>query len=112
LKKEKGLEKKNSSPLVYPPQKKLGQNFLFNKNYLQKIVDFCSFDSHTIIIEIGSGYGNLTNFLAQTDCQKVVSLEKDPRLFQWLTKNSSKKDKVLFLHQDALKVDWLTFSEK
>ncbi|MCE8162901.1 MAG: ribosomal RNA small subunit methyltransferase A [Candidatus Moeniiplasma glomeromycotorum] len=98
--------------IIYPPRKKLGQNFLLDKNYLQKIVEICSFDPNTIVIEIGSGYGNLTDWLIRTNCRKIISLEKDKQLFQWLVKNKSKADKVLFLHQDALKVDWLTFTEK
>ena len=49
--------KKNSPPtILFKPNKELGQNFLFNENYLQKIVDDCPIDENTIIIEIGSGY--------------------------------------------------------
>ena len=75
---------KKTAPTKIPflPNKELGQNFLFDKNYLQKIVKSCPIDNNTIIIEIGSGYGNLTNFLAETNCQKVIGLEKDPKLFQ------------------------------
>jgi len=68
--------------IIFPPNQELGQNFLFDQNYLQKIVASCPVDTNTIIIEVGSGYGNLTNLLAETDCQKVISLEKDVRLFQ------------------------------
>jgi len=68
--------------MFYPPNKELGQNFLFDKNYLRKIVNCCPINSDTVIVEIGSGYGSLTNLLAETNCQKVISLEKDKRLFQ------------------------------
>ncbi|KLL02582.1 MAG: rRNA small subunit methyltransferase A [Mycoplasmataceae bacterium RC_NB112A] len=105
--------KKITPRLVYPPRKKLGQNFLWNENYLRKIVAACPLESSTIVIEIGSGYGNLTNWLAKTNCQKIISLEKDERLFKWLTSQQLlKNDKVLFLHQDALKINWLTWVEK
>ncbi|MCE8159205.1 MAG: ribosomal RNA small subunit methyltransferase A [Candidatus Moeniiplasma glomeromycotorum] len=112
------MKKITSAKIIYPPQKKLGQNFLFKESYLQKIIAAFPLDPNTIIIEIGSGYGSLTNLLAQTNCQKVISLEKDPQLFQWLTekntpsKYNSKENKVLFLHQDVLKVDWLTFGQE
>jgi 16S rRNA (adenine1518-N6/adenine1519-N6)-dimethyltransferase len=66
---------------MFPPNKNLGQNFLFDQNYLQKIVAHCPIDPNTVIIEIGSGYGNLTNLLAKTNCQKVISCEKDQNLF-------------------------------
>ena len=101
---KKSLGEKIPPSLVYSPQKKLGQNFLFNKNYLQKIVTACPFNLNTIVIEIGSGYGNLTSYLAQVDCQKIISLEKDPQLFKWITENN-RNDKIIYLCQDALKVD-------
>lgn len=92
--------------LPYQPSKKLGQNFLFDQNYLQKIVESCSIGPDTIIIEIGSGYGSLTNLLAETVCQKVISIEKDPQLFKWLKTNNQKTDKILFLCQDVLQINW------
>jgi len=94
--------------LPYQPNKALGQNFIFDKNYLHKIVNSISVDNETIIIEIGSGYGNLTNLLGETTCQKIISLEKDKNLFQWLEKNN-KNDKITYLCQDALLVDWKNF---
>lgn len=95
--------------LPYQPSKKLGQNFLFNQNYLQRIVENCSIGPDTIIIEIGSGYGSLTNMLAETVCQKVISIEKDFRLFKWLGVNNPKPDKVFFLCQDVLQINWPQF---
>ena len=80
--------------LPYQPSKKLGQNFLFNQNYLQRIVENCSIGPDTIIIEIGSGYGSLTNMLAETVCQKVISIEKDFRLFKWLEINNPKENRL------------------
>lgn len=104
--------KKNVSPkIVFPPNQVLGQNFLFDKSYLQKIVMNCPIGDNTIIIEIGSGYGSLTNLLAETDCQKVISIEKDPKLFQWLAENN-KNDKIIYLHQDALQINWPDFCSK
>ncbi|CAI2162432.1 10709_t:CDS:2 [Funneliformis geosporum] len=85
-------------------KKRLGQNFLFDKNYLHKIVDCCSIDTNSVIIEVGSGYGNLTNLLAETDCQKIIGVEKDSNLFQWLVKNN-KSERIIYLKQDALTID-------
>jgi 16S rRNA (adenine1518-N6/adenine1519-N6)-dimethyltransferase len=72
----------NSFKLPFLPKKEMGQNFLFALSYLRKIVDNCPVTPDTIVIEIGSGYGNLTNLLAETNCQEIVSLEKDFQLFQ------------------------------
>ncbi|CAH1755883.1 1397_t:CDS:2 [Entrophospora sp. SA101] len=77
--------KKTISPqILFPPNKELGQNFLFDKNYLQKIVASCPIDNNTIIIEIGSGYGSLTNLLAATNCQQVITLSV---FINYLTEN-------------------------
>ncbi|CAG8838884.1 31402_t:CDS:1, partial [Racocetra persica] len=42
----------------------------------------CPLNTNTVIVEIGSGYGTLTNLLAASPCQKLVGLEKDEQLFQ------------------------------
>jgi 16S rRNA (adenine1518-N6/adenine1519-N6)-dimethyltransferase len=75
------MENSPYAKMPFQPNKKLGQNFLFDKNYLRKIVECYPADSKTIIIEIGTGYGNLTNLLAETNCQKVIGIEKDLQLF-------------------------------
>lgn len=93
--------------LPFSPNKKLGQNFLFDSEYLRKIVENCPITPDTVIIEIGSGYGSLTNYLAETNCQKVISYEKDKRLFDWLVANNQKKDKIVYLNEDASLIDWL-----
>lgn len=101
--------KKSSQPkIIFPPNKELGQNFLFDRNYLQKIVESCPIAKETIVIEIGSGYGNLTNMLAETNCQRVISLEKDQNLFQQLVANNQNK-KITYFCQDALQINWEKF---
>jgi len=73
------LMKKSNFP--FNPKKEFGQNFLLDENILQKIVDACQIDKQTVIIEIGSGYGHLTSFLAKTSCHEILSYEKDENLF-------------------------------
>jgi 16S rRNA (adenine1518-N6/adenine1519-N6)-dimethyltransferase len=77
-------DERNRVKLPFPAKKELGQNFLLDKNLLQKIVDNCLIDNQTMIIEIGSGYGHLTEILAKTNCYQIISCEKDSRLFLWL----------------------------
>lgn len=95
------------------PRKGLGQNFLLDKDYLQKITNSCQINEKTTIIEIGSGYGHLTSFLSATSCKRVISIEKDHRLFVWLNSNwIGNKKKVIFCEEDALKINWLDFCQK
>ena len=42
------------------PKKSLGQNFLIDKNIIAKIVKAGNIDKDTVVLEIGAGYGNLT----------------------------------------------------
>lgn len=71
---------RNFFQLPFAPQEKWGQNFLFNQNYLAQIINHCPIDPQTIIIEIGSGYGTLTNLLAETASPQIISYEKDEKL--------------------------------
>ena len=48
---------------MFKHKKKLGQNFLINKEIIKKIVDIGTVDNNTNIIEIGPGSGNLTEEL-------------------------------------------------
>jgi 16S rRNA (adenine1518-N6/adenine1519-N6)-dimethyltransferase len=87
------------------PKKELGQNFLLNKQILQKIVNFLPIETNTVIIEIGTGYGHLTDCLTDTICYKILSIEKDKNIYNWLKDNKLNK-KVSFLNEDALNIDW------
>lgn len=77
-------DKRNKAKFPFPIKKEWGQNFLLDKNLLQKIVDNCPIDEKTIIIEVGSGYGHLTEVLAKSNFHQIISCEKDIRLFLWL----------------------------
>ncbi len=44
------------------PKKSLGQNFLIDKNILDKIVNLINIENKSVL-EIGPGTGNLTNLI-------------------------------------------------
>ena len=52
--------------------KKFGQNFLKNKEILQKISDSIEVNENDLIIEIGPGMGALTSYLVKKDRKSVV----------------------------------------
>lgn len=56
----------------------LGQYFLKNKKILDKIIKAANLKSSDIVLEIGSGHGELTKELRQ-HCS-VIAIEKDPAL--------------------------------
>ena len=66
------------------PKKSLGQNFLNNTNLLSKIVDNGKISKEDIILEIGPGSGNLTNELLKKKPKKLIVVEKDDNLSEFL----------------------------
>ena len=42
------------------PKKSLGQNFLIDKNIINKIIKIGNINQNKSVMEIGPGYGNLT----------------------------------------------------
>ena len=68
-------------------KKSLGQNFIFDKNFLKKISNFIETNSDNTLIEIGPGPGTLTEFLYKKKFKKLILIEKDSRLILKLKKN-------------------------
>ena len=60
------------------PKKSLGQNFLYDKNVIEKIIKASDIKSNDIVLEIGPGSGNLTEI---TLIQEKESQEEDAKVF-------------------------------
>ena len=60
-------------------KKSLGQNFLTDRNTLEKIVEVTSVKNKTIL-EVGPGTGNLTSFILKKKPKKMIVVEKDQSL--------------------------------
>ena len=52
------------------PKKSLGQNFLIDKNIINKIIKIGNINKNKTVIEIGPGYGNLTEAIIQMKPKK------------------------------------------
>ena len=61
------------------PKKSLSQNFLVDKNISKKIVDQTIVKNKTIL-EIGPGYGFLTDSILLKKPKKILLIEKDTNL--------------------------------
>ena len=85
-------------------KKKLGQNFLIDKNILNKITDLIP-RNNLSIIEIGPGDGSLTEKIIEKKPKKLVIIEKDIDLINILNKKFSKYKYVNILNSDFLKID-------
>lgn len=85
-------------------KKSLGQNFLFDKVTLDKIVSASVEKNTTNIVEIGAGVGLLTDLLCQ-NASKVVTIEIDDTLPPLLKETVPHTNFSLHL-QDVLQVDF------
>lgn len=79
------------------PIKKLGQYFLSDR-YLEKEIPLASLKESDIVLEIGAGYGNLTQLIAEV--ASVEAVEIDLRFLPYL----EKIDNVNMIIDDATNV--------
>lgn len=85
-------------------QKKYGQNFLVDKNILEKIVDAAQICETDYVLEIGPGIGTMTQYLAER-AKAVTAVEIDTNLIPVLQDTLSPYDNVTVINEDILKVD-------
>ncbi|MBB6674897.1 16S rRNA (adenine(1518)-N(6)/adenine(1519)-N(6))-dimethyltransferase RsmA [Cohnella nanjingensis] len=85
-------------------KKSLGQNFLIDKNILDKIVEAAGLSASKGALEIGPGVGALTERLAQ-EAGRVAAIEIDNRLIPILKDVLAPYDNVAVVHADVLKTD-------
>ena len=83
--------------------KSLGQNFLVDKNFVDKIVDAADVSGENVI-EIGPGIGTITYEMAKA-CKKVVAIEIDDSLIPIIEENMAEFDNFDLIHEDILKAD-------
>ena len=95
--------------MIIKPKKSLGQNFLFDKNILKKIID-CGEIKNKNVLEIGPGTGNLTNEIIKKKPKKIFLIEKDKTLIRLLKKKYS--EKILFINDDVLNINENILSEE
>ena len=83
-------------------KKSLGQNFLIDKQILQKIVNITDLKNKTVL-EIGPGTGNLTSYILKQNPKKIFVIEKDNELVKKLENKFS--DQLKIINEDVLKID-------
>ena len=84
--------------------KNLGQNFLINDSVVDKIIDSANITKEDLVLEIGPGLGNLTEFLLEK-AGKVIAIELDNRMIEILKDRFSMYDNFEIINEDVLKVD-------
>lgn len=91
------------------PNRTLGQNFLTDKNALDRIIALADLQSDDFVLEIGPGLGALTCRLVQ-NAGHVVAIEKDKILAQFLPSQFSQFNQNIarfsLIEGDALDANW------
>jgi len=84
------------------PKKSLGQNFLIDREVLERIVSTCNVTNKEIL-EIGPGTGNLTTYILKKKPKKLYVVEKDDEL-AILLKEKFEND-LEIINNDILTID-------
>ncbi len=90
-------------------KKSLGQNFLIDKNIINKITNLIDIKNKSIL-EVGPGSGNLTSSLLERKPKKFFAIEKDNSLALKLKEKFN--DKIDLIVDDILKIDESLLSDE
>ncbi len=98
--------------LCIRPAKKLGQNFLVDKNIVKLEIKEAEVSADETVLEIGAGYGALTLELAK-NAKKVIAVEIDDELVPLLEKRLAEEGlkNVDIICEDVLKVEMPPFDK-
>ena len=89
-------------------KKSLGQNFLIDKNVLERITNTAPIENKTVL-EIGPGTGNLTSYILKKKPKKFFVIEKDNDLSINLKNKFDNQIKII--NEDVLNVNETNISE-
>ena len=91
-------------------KKSLGQNFLTDRNILEKIVNVTTI-RNKVVFEVGPGTGNLTSFILKNKPKKLFVIEKDNDLAENLKVNFG--EQLTIINDDILNINEnLLFDDK
>tara|TARA_B110000008_G_scaffold24070_1_gene21795 strand:+ start:209 stop:994 length:786 start_codon:yes stop_codon:yes gene_type:complete len=83
-------------------KKSLGQNFLIDRNVLEKITETAQIENKNIL-EIGPGSGNLTSYILKKKPKKIIVIEKDEDLVSNL--ENQFQNKLEIINDDILNIE-------
>lgn len=84
--------------------KRFGQNFLIDDNILENIVEVSNISKSDLVVEIGPGLGNLTEYIIDK-AGYMLLVEIDNKMIQILNERFKEKDNYSLLNDDVLKIN-------
>ncbi len=91
-------------------KKSFGQNFLIDKNYIEKIISALNPQMGETIIEIGAGRGALTESLVESGAN-IVAIELEREMIAVLKAQFGGFENFSLVESDALKVDFTDYAK-
>ena len=91
------------------PKKSLWQNFLTDKNIVNIIINTGNIKKNDVVLEVGSGTGNLTEKILSKNPKKLFAVEKDKSLAKKL--HEKFREKIILINDDILKIDEKKYSK-
>jgi len=91
---------------MFKPHRYLGQNFLIDRTIADQMVSALEIENGDEIVEIGSGFGIITEALLKKSKDKKVKInavEIDGRLYKNLVERFSGEERVEFYNEDFLR---------
>jgi 16S rRNA (adenine1518-N6/adenine1519-N6)-dimethyltransferase len=88
----------------YRPRKSMGQNFLTDNNIVEKIEKAIDCPPGDVLLEVGGGYGVLTERLAKKD-RLLTVVEMDHKLFAMLERKFGQTPGMALIKTDIMKLD-------
>ncbi len=88
----------------FRPKKRLGQNFLIDRNVVNKILDAADIQTGDCILEIGPGAGTLTQAIAERGA-KVVAVEIDRDMVEIVSSILCDYPNASVVNADILRID-------
>ena len=85
------------------PRKRLGQNFMVSRHFLELIVSHARIRQSEVVLEVGAGFGFLTRLLAR-ESRRVIAIEADPRIFKVLQSELSDLENVDLIMGNAIRI--------
>ncbi len=92
------------------PQHTKGQNFLINAEVIDRTIKAAGIQPGETVIEVGPGFGILTEALV-ANASKVISVELDERLYQFLQAKFFDTPAVQFIRDDVMALDFEKITE-
>ena len=86
-------------------KKSFGQNFLVDRNIIDRIITALDLRAEDTVVEIGPGRGALTEKLLKS-AGRVIAIELDRDLIPQIRKQFSTYKNFILIERDALKVDF------